>query len=57
MVKEGLQDSLGKLPNDIPPDNTARGTVYGSQNVDFVFLYPIKVNSPSDTTTALWDRR
>lgn len=43
LVHDSLHDLGGAFPDDIPPDNTATGTVYRRHKVDDVFLCPTNV--------------
>jgi len=49
-IQQGLYDRFSAFPHNIPADDAACGAVYSGQDVDFVFLSPIKVNSSSNST-------
>ena len=50
-VEQGLHGGVVTGKNDVPADNTAAVTVYVSDDVRFVFLAPMKVNSSSNSLT------
>lgn len=47
LIHNLLQGVLGPDPDHGPAQNTAGGAVDQGQNVDFVFLSPMKVNNSS----------
>ena len=47
LIHNVLQGSLAAGPDDRPAQNTARFAVYKSNNIDFGFLSPMKVNISS----------
>ena len=47
IINHELDGFLGSHPDDRPAQNTTRFAIYNGQNVDFVFLSPMKVNNSS----------
>ena len=47
IINHELDGFLGTLPDNHPAQNTPRFAIYDGDNVDPVFLSPIKVNSSS----------
>src|SRR5512141_1798731 len=48
-IDNGLKIIPGAFPDDLPAQETASGSVYIGQEVDSVFLSPIKVKSSSSS--------
>lgn len=51
-IQHGLERRCGALPSHIPADNAVRRAVNVGQDVDFVFLSPMKVNNSSNSFTS-----
>src|SRR3954465_14152044 len=52
MIKPSLHRWRRALRHDIPTDNTAIRSIHGSQDVDPVFLLPMKLNSSSSSAVS-----
>lgn len=51
-IQDGLESWCGTVPDHIPADNAVGGAVNVGQDVDFVFLSPMKVTSSSNSLTS-----